>query len=196
MKINSNSHQGKHQHYSLDDQASVRVAILSDTHAHLDSCIIEHIRGCDLAIHAGDIGDAVILDEMAEQSGQVIAVAGNNDLAVAWPHSQHEVVNALPEIARVDLPGGRIVIEHGHRFGGNPNHEALRKAHNSARLIIYGHTHKMVCDQDESPWVANPGAAGATRNHGGPSCIILKASEDRWELTLYRNDDAQHLQVA
>ncbi|QTR51043.1 metallophosphoesterase family protein [Candidatus Thiothrix anitrata] len=34
---------------------TVSVAIISDTHGHLDPRIIEIIRECDYAIHAGDI---------------------------------------------------------------------------------------------------------------------------------------------
>jgi len=55
------------------------VAVVSDTHAFLDPRIIDLIRECDIAIHAGDICGADILDKMQPKTGEVIAVTGNND---------------------------------------------------------------------------------------------------------------------
>lgn len=196
MNINTNRVQGRKQYYSLADKSTMHIAILSDTHAHLDACIAEHIAGSDLVIHAGDICDGVILHQLAESSEQVVAVAGNNDLPYIWPESQDGLVSSLADEVTIDLPGGSISVEHGHRFGGKPDHGELRRAHPDARMIVYGHSHKMVCDQGDSPWVVNPGAAGDTRNHGGPSCILLEASEDEWQLTMRRFDSECRLLVA
>ena len=184
MTINANSQQGKQQHYYLNNQVQLKVAILSDTHGYLDAGIINHIKGSDLVVHAGDICDARILTDLAGICGQVIAVAGNNDLPIVWPLEQHAMVTALPDTATVDIPGGRLVIEHGHRLGMYPDHGELRKAHPEARMIVYGHTHRILCDQEESPWVVNPGAAGATRIYDGASCIILEASDHEWKLNM------------
>jgi predicted phosphodiesterase len=79
-------------------------------------------------------------------------------------------------------------VEHGHTHGHQqPSHESLRKTHPNARVIVYGHTHKQVCDKDETPWVINPGAAGATRTRGGPSCLVLTASDEQeWSIEALR----------
>jgi hypothetical protein len=37
-------------------------------------------------------------------------------------------------------------------------------------------------DQDAKPWVVNPGASGKVRAHGGPSCMVLHASDDEWRI--------------
>jgi len=159
-----------------------RVAIISDTHTHLDSRIAELIRDCDYAVHAGDIGCNEILEQMQPKRGR-IAVVGNNDFIGAWPESQSHIVEKLPSIAELHLPGGILAIEHGHRHGHHrPDHQALRASHPRARAVVYGHTHKMVCDTSEEQWVLNPGAAGQTRNHGGPSCLLLTAANDHWKL--------------
>lgn len=159
-----------------------KVAIISDTHNHLDARIEAIIRDCDYAIHAGDIGCAEVLERMQPRIHK-IAVAGNNDYVGAWSEAETHIVKKLPHIAELLLPGGKLAVEHGHRHGQmKPCHQSLREAHPEARAVVYGHTHKMVCDKSESRWVINPGAAGQTRNHGGPSCLVLTAANDGWEV--------------
>ncbi len=163
------------------------IAIISDTHGELDFRIDEIIRQSDIAIHAGDIGDAFVLELMQPKSGEICAVQGNNDHPVLWPANQSTILKSIPKIAHLDLPGGRISIEHGDRHHPvKPDHESLRHAFPESRLIIYGHTHKMLIDKQAKPWVANPGAAGSTRTYGGPSCLLLKASESNWEIESIR----------
>ncbi len=174
--------------------STVTVAIISDTHAHLHPRIDALIRDCDHAIHAGDICHGDILQAMQPKSGQVIAVRGNNDFPGAWPAHQAEQVQAIPSIASLQLPGGLIKIEHGHVHDMmKPDHEDLRNAHPEARLVVYGHTHKKVIDDYKTPWVVNPGAAGATRTRGGASCLVLTASESLWKIDSYRFNDEDNM---
>ena len=169
---------------------SVTVAIISDTHAHLHPRIDALIRDCDMAVHAGDICDGDILHAMQPRTGRVIAVRGNNDYPGAWPAHQAQQVRAIPTVASLQLPGGLIKIEHGHVHDmTSPSHEDLRSAHPEARLVVYGHTHKKVIDDYKTPWVVNPGAAGATRTRGGSSCLVLTASESLWKIESYRFSD-------
>ncbi len=170
-------------------KTTTTVAIVSDTHGYLDPRIADIIKQSDIAIHAGDIGDASILEAMQPKTGQIFAVTGNNDHHVFWPSSQSDTLKTIPLIAKLDLPGGRITIEHGDRHDMfKPDHQSLRNAFPDSRLVIYGHTHKMVIDNQTRPWVANPGAAGSTRTHGGPSCLLLTASESEWEIESIRFD--------
>ena len=162
---------------------TVSVAIISDTHGHLDPRIIEIIRECDYAIHAGDICGENVLAAMQPKSAMVIAVAGNNEprCMIDFP---------LPSISELELPGGKICIVHGHEHGHHtPCHDSLRAQHPDARVIVYGHTHKMVQDKSALPWVVNPGAAGLTRNHGGPSCLVLTANDQVWDVREIRFAD-------
>ncbi|UCB53762.1 MAG: metallophosphoesterase family protein [Thiotrichales bacterium] len=161
--------------------ATVTVGILSDTHGFLDQRIAEVIRDCDYAIHAGDIMGAHILDQLQPRE-RVIAVAGNNDHPAFWHREEAELVATLPEMTDLELPGGTVRIEHGHRLGGFPDHDQLRWDHAEVKLVVYGHTHKRVIDQQARPWIVNPGAAGRERTKGGPSCLILSASEVEWKI--------------
>ena len=165
----------------------VRVAIVSDTHGYLDERIAAVIETCDYAVHAGDIMKASVIDAMRPKQSRIIAVAGNNDHAHIWPKSESHIVDGLPQVADLELPGGKLVVEHGHQHGmASPSHDSLRAAYPEARVIVYGHSHKLVIDKSHSPWVINPGAAGRERTHGGPSCLILIADENTWSVESQR----------
>ena len=168
-----------------------KVAIISDTHGKISPHIIEVIKRCDSVIHAGDICGAHVLSTLDELNDDVTVVTGNNDAPGLWPESETEIVSKLPRTVQVELPGGLVAIEHGHVHGMHqPDHESLRNAHPDARLIIYGHTHIMIIDDEQGPWVVNPGAAGATRTNGGPSCLVLTAvAEGEWDIEMLRFED-------
>ncbi len=173
-----------------ENGTTVTLGIISDTHAYMDPGILYQIQHCDAVIHAGDICDGAVLDQLEEACERVIAVTGNNDHERVWPKDQHAVVNALPEVVTINLPGGDVAVEHGHRHGMHkPCHSSLRATHPQARMIVYGHTHEAVWDKDKTPWIINPGAAGKTRTQGGPSCVILSASAANWELEFHRIAD-------
>lgn len=165
----------------------VKVAIVSDTHNKLDPRITEVIKRCDYVIHAGDIGEAAVLEEIRAHDVHLVAVCGNNDHPACWPDHEAHIVCEIPFTAELTLPGGLLVVEHGHEHGFHkPSHESLRLAHPKARVIVYGHTHKLVCDTEKMPWILNPGAAGGTRNYGGPSCLVLHVTEKDWRIETFK----------
>ena len=163
------------------------IAIISDTHGYLDPQIAAKIRQCDIAIHAGDVGNAQVMESIQPKSGQVYLVRGNNDVAAKWPNEQRDRLHELQEYLTLEVPGGSIAVIHGHKQ--NPvaaRHALLRKRYPFARAIVYGHSHRLCIDQEEIPWVLNPGAAGKARTYGGPSCIILHVSHNSWHLDTIR----------
>ncbi|MDP7554038.1 MAG: metallophosphoesterase family protein [Candidatus Thioglobus sp.] len=149
----------------------LKIGILSDTHGTVHPQIVELINDCDIALHAGDIVDIEVLQKLNPKQ-EVLAVRGNNDY-----HITH-----LDDVEVLNLPGGKIVIEHGHRHGHyEPSHESLRKSYPDAKVIIYGHTHRQVIDKTKTPWVINPGAAGGIRNYDGAKCLMLTInSQKEW----------------
>ncbi len=159
----------------------VTVGILSDSHGYLDPRVAEVVNQCDYIVHAGDIFNAHVLQQL-KPNKELIAVRGNNDYPSFWKTEEAAIVKALPETAKLEVPGGAIYIEHGHRLGNHPEHDRLRSDHAEARLIVYGHTHHRIIDQQAKPWVVNPGASGKVRTHGGPSCLVLYASETEWKI--------------
>ena len=157
----------------------LKIGILSDTHGAVHPQIVELINDCDFALHAGDIVDIEVLQKLNPKQ-EVFAVRGNNDY-----HITH-----LEDVEVLNLPGGKIVIEHGHRHGHyEPCHESLRKSYPDAKAIIYGHTHRQVIDKTKIPWVINPGAAGETRNYDGAKCLMITIDgEKEWGIESHSFD--------
>lgn len=165
----------------------MRVAIVSDSHGVLDERIAAWISGCDLAVHGGDIGSASVLDALGHRVARVIAVLGNNDVPAKWLPAEIGVLTRIPSQAEIELPGGCLAVIHGHRCGATQvRHEHLRRRFSRARVVVYGHSHRLTCDQEAIPWVLNPGAAGRSRTFGGPSCIILTANHSEWRVEIQR----------
>lgn len=148
---------------------------------------------CDLAVHGGDIGNAGVLERLRPRQGRVIAVTGNNDLPRKWPLEQQHFLDNLREHEDLELPGGMLAIIHGHQTAAGNRHERLRRRFPRARAIIYGHSHRLIADRDREPWVLNPGAAGRARTFGGPSCMVLDATEQHWELRIERFESLKRL---
>ncbi len=164
----------------------LRVAILSDTHGVLDPRIADIVSDCDLAVHGGDIGNAGVLAGLKPRSGRVIAVLGNNDSPAKWPERETWLLGQLPAQVAEELPGGQLVVVHGHRTPAKGRHERLRRRFPEARAVVYGHSHRLATDCDALPWLLNPGAAGRSRTFGGPSCIVLEATTGSWSLQVHR----------
>lgn len=165
----------------------LRLALISDTHGFVDPCIVERVGDCDAAVHAGDIGDHAVLKALRPRRRRVLAVRGNNDTPGKWPAADQGVLNQLPREMEIILPGGTLVIVHGDRMlPASARHDRLRQRYANARVVAYGHTHRMLVDRKALPWVVNPGAAGRVRTFGGPSCAILEVSARRWRVRLLR----------
>ncbi|MEJ2644142.1 MAG: metallophosphoesterase family protein [Gammaproteobacteria bacterium] len=165
----------------------VRVGLVADSHGYLDARIAARVHACDLIVHAGDIGGATVLEALKAAGTPVFAVRGNNDDDAHWGNGHHDVLRMLPEEADIELPGGHLVVVHGHRAGGPAQrHPRLRSRYPDARAVVYGHSHRLVCDRSARPWVLNPGACGRARTYGGPSCLVLEAGADGWRVMEYR----------
>ena len=75
----------------------------------VDPDVLEALRGSHLIVHAGDIGDPVVLEELT-RIAPVKAVRGNNDKG-AW-------ARAIPESHLLDLGGMRLYVI--HELAGRP----------------------------------------------------------------------------
>jgi putative phosphoesterase len=161
----------------------MRLLIISDTHGQFDQHMISLAEQADIVVHAGDVGGGCILETLSRVAPQLIAVRGNNDTPKHWGNEHLGALKALPQEARLDLPGGELVVLHGDRVKpAAKRHQRLRERYPNARLVVYGHSHRLLVDQDQLPWIANPGAAGRTRTFGGPSCLLLQANDEHWDL--------------
>lgn len=163
----------------------MRVLLLADTHGALDPRIAELAQDCTLAVHAGDVGGSAVLDALAAAAGRVLAVRGNNDVPHKWRGSPADLAT-LPLTLEVPLPGGVLAVEHGDRHPAGQRERRLRAAHANARAVLYGHSHRLLRDSTLTPWLLNPGAAGRARTGAGPSCLLLQAHADGWQVDAWR----------
>ena len=172
---------------SVSCPAASRVAILSDTHGRIDPRIAGVVASCDCAVHAGDIGAAAVLEALRPLMKTVVAVLGNNDVAEKLDAEDWAVLREVPYEARLELRGGALVVVHGHKAGPvDRRHAWLRNRYPAARAVVYGHSHRLVCDQSEIPWILNPGSAGLARTFGGPSCQVLSTGGGHWMIETVR----------
>ncbi|MCC7018645.1 MAG: metallophosphoesterase family protein [Ardenticatenales bacterium] len=133
---------------------AVRLGLVADTHGWLDPAVLTHFAGVELIVHAGDIGDAAILDALRAVA-PVLAVRGNIDFGV---------LSDLPLSAWVDAAGARVASLHIAGPPGRPNAE-LRALVDAAHpdLVVVGHSHVEGFWRVGGALVVNPGAAG---HHG------------------------------
>jgi uncharacterized protein len=136
----------------------MRIGLLSDTHGFLDRKVLDHFKACDEIWHAGDIGDAMIADEL-EKFKPLKAVYGNID--------DKKLQSRFPEDLHWNCEGLTIRMTH---IGGappnyNPRVKKLLREHPPA-IFICGHSHILRIKRDvnlNNMLYLNPGAAG---NHG------------------------------
>lgn len=167
----------------LSRLVQVRVAIVSDTHGFLDPRIAAAVADHDCAVHAGDVGGASVLGALEPRRGVVLAVRGNNDVAAKWPEPDRGLLDTLPGVAWLELPGGALAVVHGDRAGRPAvRHQRLRGRFPEARIVVFGHSHRRCVDKSARPWLVNPGAAGRARAYGGPGFLSLTASASAWRI--------------
>lgn len=148
-----------------------KILILSDTHSYLDPRLIKHIKSVDLVLHAGDIGNISVMDEIIGHK-PVIGVQGNID--------DHIVKSEYPKDQIFTLNNKKIIITH---IAGYPNRYKPYALNLIQRekpdLFICGHSHvlKVIYDQKLQHLHINPGACGKHGFHKIQTAIKLKISE-------------------
>jgi len=135
------------------------IGLIADTHGVMRPKALEALTGVELILHAGDVGDGV-LEELGVIA-PVRAVRDNTDPETA----------GLPMSLELTHAGVRIHMSHGHELGVPTPAELFAKY--DADVIIYGHTHRKVAEQDGKRWAVNPGAAGQRRFDARPSVAVM-----------------------
>ncbi len=167
----------------------MKILLLSDTHGSVHPEIVRLSRRYNYVLHAGDVGSAAVLAALRPRRA-LIAVRGNNDVVAKWPSGEQSHLRTLPLENKLQLPGGLVVVVHGDRHGPpKTRHARLRRNYPEARCVVYGHSHHLVCDSSELPWIINPGAGGRARTFGGASCIVLDTRLAEWKLDVKRFRD-------
>jgi len=125
----------------------VRIGLVSDTHGLLRAEAIEALRGSDFIVHAGDIGDASIVEALRALA-PLTMVRGNNDLG-AW-------ARGIPELATLQVGGIAIGVVHELRDAGPLVDQRVD-------AIVHGHSHQPAIAERDGVLYVNPGSAGPRR---------------------------------
>ena len=125
--------------------------VLADTHISrrartLPKGLIWHLERADLILHAGDLVEPSLLDELALYA-PIRAVKGNVDLP--------EV--DLPEVLEFDFGGVSVAMIHnsGRKEG---RRKRLKKRFPDARVVIFGHSHIPFLEDENGLLLLNPGS--------------------------------------
>jgi len=124
------------------------IGVISDTHGLLRPEALNALRGSDHIIHAGDIGDAAIVDKLAEIA-PVTAIRGNVDRE-AWARK-------LPPTDVLQIGGVSIYVLH------NLQDLDLKPEAAGFAVIVFGHSHMPKQEKKNGVLYFNPGSAGPRR---------------------------------
>jgi uncharacterized protein len=123
------------------------IGIISDTHGLLRPEALAALRGSDLIVHAGDVGDPAVLEAL-RMIAPVVAVRGNNDTG-SWARAlaERETFRAGTHVIHVLHDRGALALDTGARVDA----------------VISGHSHKPAIGRAEGVLFVNPGSAGPRR---------------------------------
>ena len=124
------------------------VGLISDTHGLMRPQALDALRDCSHIVHAGDIGDAAVIEAL-RAIAPVTAVRGNND-TTAWARN-------LPTHATLNIDGVTLHVVH------DIADVASDGAAGAAQVVVSGHSHKPSVAMRGDTLYVNPGSAGPRR---------------------------------
>jgi putative phosphoesterase len=131
------------------------IGVISDTHGHFDPKIPKLFATVSHILHAGDIGDPRVLQQL-ERIAPVCAVSGNVD--------EGNVLPGVDEEKTIQLGGLRIFMFH---VVGNPRRlsRSLQRRIDRVRpdVVVFGHSHVPLIEKLGGTLYFNPGSAGPKR---------------------------------
>jgi uncharacterized protein len=143
------------------------IGLISDTHGLLRAEALQALRGCELIIHAGDVGKPEIVEAL-EELAPVVAVRGNVDTG--------EWAKALPTTAVVEAESAKIYVLH------DVNDLDLDPAAADFQIVVSGHSHKFGRKELGGVLYINPGSAGPRRFRLPVTVARLDFSTHPWNL--------------
>jgi putative phosphoesterase len=145
---------------ALRGDGTLTIACVADTHSQPHAAIAGHLAAIapDAILHAGDIGDPAVIDQLAA-TAPVFVVRGNIDTRATFP-----------DVLTLDLVGQgrqlRILMVHIAVAGPRLRADVARMARaEHASLVVCGHSHVPFIGQDRGLTVFNPGSIGPRRFH-------------------------------
>lgn len=137
------------------------MGVISDTHGLVRPQALDALRGVGLILHAGDVGDAGVL-EVLRTIAPVAAVRGNND--------KGEWAAALPDREAVEIGPVSVYMLHDLKeIDISPSGAGFR-------VVVSGHSHKPSVEERKGVLYVNPGSAGPRRFNLPVSVALLRVA--------------------
>jgi len=122
----------------------VTIGVVANTHGVISSGVLDALRGCDLVVHAGDIGHVATLEAL-RAVGRVVAVRGNSDRVPP--------LRELPDAVEITAGAVRMLALHNHAaLEWSPDAEGFH-------VIISGLWHQPSVKEQDGMTVVSPGSA-------------------------------------
>ncbi len=140
--------------------ALIRIGLISDTHGLVRPEALEVLRGSDFIVHAGDIGEGVLVP--LSTIAPVTAVRGNNDRAPwaarindsEWLRFGEITLHVLHDLAELAIDPGAAGVD----------------------IVVTGHSHRPKIERRSGVLYINPGSAGPARFKLPISVALLQIS--------------------
>ena len=145
-------------------------AVIADTHMPrrartLPEGLIPHLQRADLILHAGDLMDPTLLEELAAYA-PTRAVRGNLDPPEA----------GLPETLEFEFGGARVAMIHdsGTKRG---RRSRMQRRFPEARIVVFGHSHIPWLEDQDGLILLNPGSPTDRRRQQDHTFALLRVED-------------------
>ena len=139
------------------------VGVISDTHGPIRPQALDALRGADLLIHAGDIGDPAVLEHLRALA-PLSAVRGNID-GQAW-------TSRIPSTEVVEVDGRHFYVLH------DLAQLDLDPVAAGFAAVVSGHSHKPSIQRRNGVLYLNPGSAGPRRFKLPVTVALVRVTRD------------------
>lgn len=134
----------------------MKIGVISDTHipdriSQLPQSMLEDFKTTDMIIHAGDLVDLTVLEQLSAISKNIKAVWGNMD--------PYEIRKKLPKKEIIQVGKYKIGLIHGWGAPGGLIEllkEEFKDDH--VNMIIFGHSHQSLNEKIGGVIFFNPGS--------------------------------------
>ncbi|MBA4179869.1 MAG: YfcE family phosphodiesterase [Anaerolinea sp.] len=180
----------------------MRIGLISDTHIpearhELWPQVFDAFRGVECILHAGDIHDLVVIDQLSDIATTYAARGNGDDGSGGRPIQPFD--SRLREAWLIEVGGLRIGMTHDVPIPEYPPHLTLERAltryfgTTELDVLIYGDTHVEAIDHVGGVLCVNPGSPTYPRNldtqlgtigfleidaHGQPEATIWQLTDD------------------
>lgn len=190
-----------HERFAVEpDRIRACLGLISDTHmpdrlSGLPPALFEILRGVDLLLHAGDVGELYVLDQLSAIA-PVVAVHGNDDTPAARQH--------LPAQQVIAIAGRRLVLFHSHypdreqelasrqvdEWQPRLDYRAAVTRQAGGQIGIFGHSHIPMSVHHDGVLLVNPGAiaSGGYTTRQQRQTVALLAILDSGEAQVAHSD--------